>query len=309
MNDPGRYPAHWYAVAESTEISRKPVSLKRFGLDLVFWRDPAGRLVAMNDLCPHRSVKLSAGAVKGDRIECPFHGFQYGMDGLCRYVPEIRRDAPGLSAKTYVCTEEHGFVWLWWPGGQPDTGFVRPWFSEVAPDMERASLTQTWSAPVTRVIENQLDYAHLPFLHRRTIGRGFDPASPVEFELGDGDIRFFPSPRGKQGPYIAFKMPNLWLNKITDRFVLVLAFAPVDEGHTKMYLRTYQSMVKLPVLRRAAAILMGSANRFILREDRRVVETHPAGIPSTEASKERLFPSDRAIRHFRALWQGAPIPA
>ena len=46
-----------------------------------------GTAVALEDRCAHRGYPLSAGQVKGDSIECGYHGFAYGPDGGCTRVP------------------------------------------------------------------------------------------------------------------------------------------------------------------------------------------------------------------------------
>lgn len=298
------YPENWYAIAETSEVLEgRPLGIRRFGVDLVLWRDSQGKLSVLRDLCPHRSVKLSAGKVAGDFLQCAFHGFRYDTAGICRHVPEINRAAPGLKVKTYECREENGFVWLWWGENAAPSDRTPVWFAQVRPGMKASSLAQTWDCTITRAIENQLDYAHLPFLHGNTIGRGFDPSREVRFELAPDGLRFFPdAARGEAGAWVGFRMPNLWLNKITDRFLLILVFAPVDAGRTKFYLRTYQSFVTFPVLSGLVTWLLSQTNRLILRQDRAVVETHPAGCTSLCAQEEKLFPSDKGIRHFRALW-------
>jgi phenylpropionate dioxygenase-like ring-hydroxylating dioxygenase large terminal subunit len=248
---------------------------------------------------------LSRGTIRKDSLQCCFHGFRFSADGICRHVPEIRRDAPGLKVRTFASREKYGFIWIWWPEGTPESGREPAWFDEIKPDMAWACLSQVWESHVTRCIENQLDYAHLPFLHRNSIGRGFDPAREAIFDLADDGIRFyFDHGTSADKTVLAFRMPNVWINKIPSRYVLLVAFAPVDERRTKMYVRTYQNLVKIPVVSGMLAGLLNQINRFILREDRIAVETHPAELSSHLASSERLFPSDKGIRHFRSLWSG-----
>ncbi len=307
MTETDFFPPNWYAIAESREVaSRKPLSMKRFGVELVLWRDHSGNLSIMRDLCPHRSVKLSQGTIRGDVLQCCFHGFQFSSQGRCRYVPEIKRDAPGLQVQTFRNCEKYGFIWIWWPESEPEKNHEPAWFDEIKPDMVWTSLHQTWNSHVTRCIENQLDYAHLPFLHRKSIGRHFDPSREVFFELTKDGIRFFfESDPNKDKTLLAFRMPNLWINKITSRYVLLVAFAPIDETQTKFYVRTYQNFLKVPVLGPLVTGFMNQVNKLILREDRSAVETHPRGLSSLQASFERLFPSDKGIRHFRSLWSGS----
>ena len=62
-------------------------------LPLVICRDSQGRIAALRDLCPHRAMPLSFGRFDGARLECPYHGWQFDMDGRCRHIPTLVEDA------------------------------------------------------------------------------------------------------------------------------------------------------------------------------------------------------------------------
>ena len=75
-------PNQWYAILESDEVkTRKPIGVTRMGEKLVAWRDTRGMVTVMSDKCPHRGVQLSVGVLKGDCIQCPYHGWKWDMDG------------------------------------------------------------------------------------------------------------------------------------------------------------------------------------------------------------------------------------
>ena len=74
---------HWYPLLESREIRRKPLGVERLGRRFVFWRGGDGQLHAHLDRCPHLGAALSGGAIEGDELICPFHGFRFGGDGQC----------------------------------------------------------------------------------------------------------------------------------------------------------------------------------------------------------------------------------
>ena len=81
-------PNQWYVILESKEVKPgKPIGLTRFGEKLVAWRDSHGRLSVMRDRCPHRGVALSVGDIRGDCLECPFHGFQFDTTGTLHVDP------------------------------------------------------------------------------------------------------------------------------------------------------------------------------------------------------------------------------
>ena len=60
----------WYVVLESNEVGNRPIGVTRLGEKFVFWRDPAGKISAAVDRCPHRGVALSAGMIEHDHLQC-----------------------------------------------------------------------------------------------------------------------------------------------------------------------------------------------------------------------------------------------
>ena len=60
-------PKAWYAIAHINEIKSKPLKLERFGKNLVIWRN-SGKIVAMENRCPHRGAELSLGRVCDNAI-------------------------------------------------------------------------------------------------------------------------------------------------------------------------------------------------------------------------------------------------
>jgi len=56
-------------------------------------------------------------------------------------------------------------------------------------------------------------------------------------------------PAPQRPPFLEFIFPNLWQNRISDDLRIFVAFAPVDEENGMFYLRYYQRMVRLPVIK------------------------------------------------------------
>jgi phenylpropionate dioxygenase-like ring-hydroxylating dioxygenase large terminal subunit len=79
---------------------------------------------------------------------------------------------------------------------------------------------------------------------------------------------------------------------------IVVAFAPVDDENTVLYLRFYQNSVRVPLLRRLVNWLAMPFNVIILRQDKRVVTTQQ---PKKTALKmgEKLVQGDRPIVEYR----------
>ncbi len=302
-----QYPPGWWIVALSREVhSQKPLGIKRFGKNLVFWRSEGNKVHALDDLCPHRSVKLSLGRVRDNCLECPFHGFRFSPDGNCALIPETGKPAPGIAVPSYAVEERDGYIWLWWPGSNGQTGRV----GEPALFEEVTAQTMSWwddavdqGCHATRAIENQLDTAHLAFVHATTIGRGSNPKERKRVVAKEMEIKIELGNVPEAIPYIRLCLPNYWINVIHPRFMATIAFAPVDEGRVRLYMRTYQRFIVFPIIGRLITWVLNVVNRVILNQDTRVVESHPVGTAFAGLEmKEQLVGSDLAIREFRKWW-------
>ena len=287
----------WYVILASREVKKNQVlGVKRLGENLVVWRDSLGNPGAARDKCPHRGIKLSLGKIKDDHIQCPFHGFEYSQTGECKLIPANGRAAAApehIRASAYIVREANGFLYLWHTADPGNHGPLPPlpWFDDLDDTLVWTSMKDHWKAHYSRAIENQLDVVHVPFIHHTTIGRGIGPVVNGPYsEIKGNSISFWPSnakdtgqqpiPPAKMSKpqkastYLTFIFPNLWQNHIMDSMRIVVAFVPVDENNTLFYLRTYQKMVKIPVLKELYFMLINLFNRIVLHQDRRVVETH-----------------------------------
>ena len=67
------------------------------GLNLAVFRGEDGQAYVLDAYCPHMGANLAVGGVvKGNCIQCPFHGWQFrGEDGKCTTIPYL--DADGKS--------------------------------------------------------------------------------------------------------------------------------------------------------------------------------------------------------------------
>lgn len=312
-------PNQWYVLMESGQVRTKPVGVTRMGEKLVFWRDGAGQVSCLRDKCPHRGVALSEGQVTDGTLACPFHGFRYDPSGRAVLIPAHGRNTPvprAFRAHRYLTYEAEGFIWVWW-GADPPNDLVPPrFFDDMDDGFTYKSVHDPWQAHYSRVIENQLDVVHLPFIHHNTIGRGGRTVvdGPAIEWVDEDRFRIYVYNRTDDGtpprkagelpvPHpsgfrLEFIFPNLWQNRISDDARIVAAFVPVDEEHTLLYLRFYQRFLTVPVLRDLVTWAAMPFNVVVAHQDRRVVETHQPQ-PSGLRIGEKMIPGDRPIIEYR----------
>lgn len=286
----------WYVVLTEDEVPlHGTLGVKRLGHEVVFWRGQGGEVCAALDICPHRRAKLSLGRVTDGNLECPFHGFQFDHSGDCTVIP-AHPDQP-ISGAMSLCTlsvrVEHGFVWIW-TGPDPTPAEPVPFFDFTGYSWAGSAFSSKVDAHYSRAIENQLDFAHLSFVHRTTIGRFITEDIALACEVGGDQIK---AHLGDGTSQIQFIGPNIWRSNTRGMWQF-LAFVPVDEETTCYYVRTYQRMVRVPGVDWMLGKVNVVLNSLILREDTRVVETQPASETRLRMG-EVLVPSDAAIISYR----------
>ena len=309
----------WYVVLESKEVRKKPIGVTRMGEKLVFWRNEAGKIHCAVDRCPHRGVALSIGKIQHDHLQCPFHGFEYDGRGRCVHIPANGRGSripKSLQLQSYPSYEDHGFIWIWW-GDTPSEELPAPTFFDNLDDsFVYGSKPDHWKAHYSRVIENQLDVVHLPFVHHNTIGRGDNTVVDGPVVRWEDDTKMFVyvfnrpdngtpplkpnelTPQDSRSVHLELILPNLWQNYISEDVRVLAAFTPVDEENTVLYLRFYQRFLHLPVVGKLIAQLAMPSNLYIAHQDRRVVVTHRSQASSMNLG-EKLIQGDLPIIEYR----------
>jgi phenylpropionate dioxygenase-like ring-hydroxylating dioxygenase large terminal subunit len=310
----------WYVVLESRQVGKRPVGVTRLGEKLVLWRDAQGDVHCLRDRCVHRGAQLSKGQVTGDHLQCPFHGFEYESSGRVTLIPANGRDAAvpeRFRVLSYPVHEAHGFIWIWWSSDPPEDLAPPAFFADIDEAFAYHTTYDPWDAHYSRVIENQLDVVHLPFVHHNTIGRGgrtLVDGPGVEWvgtdqffvyvynRVDDGTRPRRPDEVPVPDPVKDFKLefifPNLWQNHISEDVRIVAAFVPVDETHTLLYLRFYQKFMPLPFVGDLIARLAMPFNLLVAHQDRRVVRTQEPK-PSALRGGEQLIQGDRPILEYR----------
>jgi vanillate O-demethylase monooxygenase subunit len=163
---------HWYIVAWPEELTaNEPLARTILGDDLVLFRTPEGQAVAMEDRCGHRLAPLSLGTIEAGGIRCMYHGVKFDTAGRCTEVPAQAANHPTMCVKSYPLVERDGFVWVWMgPADEADASTIlpAPWHHD--PNWVPSRGYQFWNAHVSLMADNLLDFGHLPFVHRNTLG-------------------------------------------------------------------------------------------------------------------------------------------
>lgn len=311
---------HWSPIMAGTSVGmKKAVAVTFDDIPVVLFRDQQGRIQALVDRCPHRSIRLSLGRRLPDgALQCAFHGWTFGGDGVCRHIPlnpGARLGAAG--AQPVVVAERGGLVWL---HGACDVASVPPLQTPptlAAEDFFGSITIRDWDCHWSRAIQTMLDVAHIPFVHPRSIGAAFGRAlgkggdvrlAHELLQAEDASFRMNWQLLGQgtavaadQG-WVEFHPPNGMSLGIPQtrpgrRSVLHIWCAPLAAGKSRMIVVSRRNFGRYALVPR----LYDWLTPVILAEDRRNMETAwPSAVP---ASEEVSMPSDAPTIAFQQYYR------
>ncbi len=160
----------WFPVARVQDVGpERPVAATLLGRRLVVYRTARGVSVA-EDRCPHRGARLSDGRMRGQTLECPYHGWRWDGDGRCALVPSQPGAHPAAVLSTVAASERFGLVWA----------SLREPVADLPSIPETADVEGGWElrlgdpfdvrCGLRTITENFRDSSHFAFVHRDTFG-------------------------------------------------------------------------------------------------------------------------------------------
>lgn len=249
----------WYVAMWATDLEIGQV-VQRTILDepIAIYRKSDGTVAAITDQCAHRFAPLSQGTVCGDRLQCPYHGLQYGPDGACEVNPHgSGRITPQLHLRAYPLVERHTLLWIWMGDAEPTPDTI-PDFSHLDEDAPGIVSKRDWmiiDVDYRLMADNLLDLSHVNFLHDGLLGH----PGLVDAEV---EIREEVEPSGVTTLYV-----TRTTHGVTPAYLFDLMYrndgAPVD-GWAEMrwnapgYLRNHAGVTQPGAPREEGLIVIGS---------------------------------------------------
>ncbi|MDZ4760490.1 MAG: aromatic ring-hydroxylating dioxygenase subunit alpha [Alphaproteobacteria bacterium] len=294
----------WYFAAMSANL--KPGRQFRriiLGQPVMLARTAKGEAFALRDICPHRLVPLSAGQqIDTDgapTIQCPYHGWRFGTDGVCRHMPSLVE--PGaypfekVRVRRYPVHEANGMAFVYVadnPRSETPPAVEQPAF-DLRGALPKFVVEQTFNAHMDDAVVGLMDPAHVPFVHNqwwwRPPSTGLrlkeKPFEPIE--RGWRIARHQPS--GNSLAYkallgsdvtteIAFQIPGFrWeiVEAKKARIFTLTCLTPVEPKLTRITQITYWT--NAPLLDLAKPILIPAARKF-LGQDGYMVDLQNTGM-------------------------------
>jgi phenylpropionate dioxygenase-like ring-hydroxylating dioxygenase large terminal subunit len=162
----------WYVIAWDHEVPTQGLFARTvLGEPIVLFRKADGQVVAMQDRCCHRLAPLSKGRHEGDAVRCGYHGMKFDAQGQCVEVPGQTRIPPGARVQTYPVVTQNKWVFIWMGAAdQVDLALLPNNFSNDHVDWKYIPGYLHYDTSYLLICDNLLDFAHLSYVHEKTLG-------------------------------------------------------------------------------------------------------------------------------------------
>ncbi|MBT9317155.1 aromatic ring-hydroxylating dioxygenase subunit alpha [Leptothoe spongobia] len=251
----------WYPITFAVDLpADQPYGFSIFAEPFVIFRDHQDKLVCLVDRCPHRLAKLSDGRVTAGRLECLYHGWQFGDNGTCLHIPHLLEGATvpdRAHTQSFPVQEQQGIIWVWADGDVPPTPVAPPAIADLETDgVFQVDTATDLPFDHTFLVENLLDPAHVYISHGGTeLNISRDDAAPLDLEVlatsVDGIQGRFRRADRPQTPWIklTFHAPMLVHYDFSNPTYgviggLGLYALPVAPGHSRILMRRYGTFFK-----------------------------------------------------------------
>ncbi|MEY8827851.1 Rieske 2Fe-2S domain-containing protein [Sedimentitalea sp. XS_ASV28] len=181
----------WYVAGWSEEIGRNLRPETFLDENIVLYRKEDGTPVALEDACPHRKLPLSHGNLKGDHVECGYHGLTFDCAGTCVAAPTQTNAIPRRAVvKSYPVADRYRLLWIWM--GDPDLADPDLIFPIENFDNSAWGMTDGGAMDIDCnylwICDNLLDPSHVAWVHVSSFAGAGTDGEPLNLERHDTGV-------------------------------------------------------------------------------------------------------------------------
>lgn len=319
----------WYFAGLSSDIAKGQLVRRVIaGEPITLGRKQSGELFALRDVCPHRAAPMSAGKIKDGTVECPYHGWRFGIeDGVCQEIPALCADqsfeTQKIKLRKFPAREDGQLLWVYIASDKRFMGTppIDPPSFPFAIIKPLLSDSVTLNCHVDHAVIGLMDPAHGPYVHRQWWWRSetsmheksktFEPR-----ERGFAMAAHTPSSNsfaykllgGKPVTEITFQLPGIRTEyvKVGDKTLLSFtAVTPVDETQTEIRQIFFTDIGLVKSLK---PLIRWAARKF-LRQDAHMVDLQQLGL-AHDPNLMLVDDADTQAKWYHAIkkeWKAAQI--
>lgn len=172
----------WYPATWSRDIGRNLITRQILGDPILLYRTESGAVAAIEDICPHRLAPLSMGKLKGDTVECGYHGMTFDCSGSCVRIPGQTMIPQSARVRSYPVVENMGLAWIWMGDparADPSSVYDLPQYHDPAWRWVEGDALAI-GCHYLSLADNLCDPAHVSFVHLSTLGSAASEDIPVQ---------------------------------------------------------------------------------------------------------------------------------
>jgi len=159
----------WMPIATSAQLPAPdcdPLRARLLGESFVVFRDTAGQVGVLEELCMHRCASLALGRVEKGGIRCLYHGWKFAADGTILDTPNNRNPKykDRMRAPAFPVREAGGLVWTYIGPRDQQPEFPHYAFLD-GPDGNRAVIRLNTPVNYLQLFEGGVDSSHVGILH------------------------------------------------------------------------------------------------------------------------------------------------
>ena len=181
----------WYVAAWSKDIGRELKAATYLGENIVLYRQQDGTPVALENACPHRKLPLSDGNLKGDLVECGYHGLTFDCSGKCTDSPTQRGMTPRRAVvKSYPVVDRYRLLWIWMGDPEladPDLIFPIENFDDTSWGLTDGGVMDI-DCHYLWVCDNLLDPSHVAWVHVSSFAGAGTDEEPLDVKKTDRGV-------------------------------------------------------------------------------------------------------------------------
>jgi len=251
----------WYPVCFRQDFPKdRPYSFSLYDEPFVIFQHQE-ELICLTDRCPHRAAKLSDGQIIDGKLECLYHGWQFGRQGECLHIPQLSADGTipvNANVRSHKVVERQGLIWIWPGAAELADEQAIPTIPQLdKPGFVHSDKLTELPCDISYVIEHMLDPAHIHITHHGNQGDRAK-AQPLEMEIIESSVQGFrgrfretkqPNPTWRNLDFLAPSLAHLHF-PIPEKgwfFGQAFYFFPLGKGRCRILTRSYRNFATQPV--------------------------------------------------------------